>query len=40
MTTNIMNTEAEVDHFLILTYENQFIFIVLDNQQAQSECAN
>lgn len=40
MTPNTMSTEAEVDHFLILTYENQFIFIVLDTQQAQIESAN
>lgn len=34
MTIDIMTNESEVDHFLISTYENQLLFIVLDKQQA------
>lgn len=35
MTTDIMTMDTHVDHFLISTYENQLLFIVLDDQQAE-----
>lgn len=34
MTADIMTIDNDVDHFLISTYENQLLFIVLDHQQA------
>lgn len=35
---DIKTMDSHVDHFLISTYENQLLFIVLDDQQALSVC--
>lgn len=34
MTIDIMTMDTDVDHFLISTYGNQLLFIVLDQLQA------